>query len=158
MRKELKQKLERYQRRNRREIVKELSDNWIEIMDQANLFKPEYKEIAEKVDRLKTKDFFQLFKNNGYHFKRDRSLKGKKYIDLNHFVSEIKMATRIQREGTIESIYYFGIHFYQSARRGEYYHPEFAHSIDLNDEDIKRDNQHCTKCYVDAIMGIQKKQ
>ena len=48
MRKEFKQKLERYQRRNRREIVKELSDNWIEIMDQANLFKPEYKEIAEK--------------------------------------------------------------------------------------------------------------
>ena len=45
-------------------------------MDQTNIFKPEYKEIAEKEDRKTFFNSFQSFQNIGYHFRRDRSIKG----------------------------------------------------------------------------------
>lgn len=52
------------------------------------------------------------------------------------------MAARIQREGLVQNLYYFGINLIASSRRGLYNHPEFADSVDVNDEDFKRDYQH----------------
>lgn len=92
MKRDLKQKLERLSRYQRRSLLKnnELKQDLVKYYTDGLLFDPEATYALRIACDFKVRDFFNMCTEQGFNFVRDPTTREKKYHGLKQVVSEFK--------------------------------------------------------------------